>query len=52
MHTSYVELLEQRERLGCKRLLLTHLGADVRRAEDFRFERVSDGMTFEINRKR
>jgi ribonuclease BN (tRNA processing enzyme) len=48
MHTSYAELLRQRDRLGCKRLLLTHLGADVRKAKDFRFERVSDGDVFEI----
>lgn len=48
MHLSYAELLEQRDRLGCKRLLLTHLGADVRRAEEFDFERVEDGMVFEI----
>jgi ribonuclease BN (tRNA processing enzyme) len=50
MHTSYAELLEQRSRLGCKRLLLTHLGADVREAEKFDFERAHDGMTFEFGR--
>lgn len=48
MHTSYAELLANRERLGCRRLLLTHLGADVRAAEEFQFERVGDGMVFEI----
>ena len=48
MHTSYAELLEHRDRLGCKRLLLTHLGADVRRAKEFRFERAEDGMIVEI----
>lgn len=48
MHTSYQELLANRERLGCKRLLLTHLGADVRAAADFRFERASDGDVYEI----
>jgi ribonuclease BN (tRNA processing enzyme) len=48
VHTSYAELLANRERLGCKRLLLTHLGADVRRADEFRFERVEDGMIFEV----
>lgn len=48
MHTSYEELLAHRERLGCKRLLLTHLGADVRAATDFRFERVEDGSVYEI----
>jgi ribonuclease BN (tRNA processing enzyme) len=50
MHTSYVELLEQHERLQCKRLLLTHLGSDVRRACNFHFERAEDGMTIEIKR--
>jgi ribonuclease BN (tRNA processing enzyme) len=48
MHTSYKELLANRDRLHCKRLLLTHLGADVRCAENFRFERVTDGMTFDV----
>ena len=48
MHTSYAELLAHRDRLGCKRLLLTHLGADVRNARDFRFERVEDGMVFDV----
>ncbi len=48
MHTSYAELLTHRDRLGCKRLLLTHLGADVREAKDFRFERVEDGMVIQI----
>ncbi|HEY2775773.1 MAG TPA: MBL fold metallo-hydrolase [Candidatus Binatia bacterium] len=50
MHTSYSELLAQRKRLGCRRLLLTHLGADVRLATDFRFERVEDGMVFDLRR--
>jgi phosphoribosyl 1,2-cyclic phosphodiesterase len=48
MHTSYRELVANRDRLGCKRLLLTHLGSDVRDAHDFRFERVTDGMIFEM----
>lgn len=48
MHTSYEELLANRERLGCKRLLLTHLGADVRRATDFRYERAADGDVYEV----
>lgn len=48
MHTSYSELLSNRDRLGCKRLLLTHLGADVRCAKDFKFERVEDGMVYDV----
>lgn len=48
MHTSYAELLQQRDRLGCKRLLLTHLGADVRGAREFRFEKAEDGMVLDL----
>lgn len=48
MHTSYADLLANRDRLGCRRLLLTHLGADVREAADFRFERVADGDIYKI----
>jgi ribonuclease BN (tRNA processing enzyme) len=48
MHTSYTELLQQRDRLGCKRLVLTHLGADVRQAAEFRFEKAEDGMVLDL----
>lgn len=48
MHTSYRELLDNRSRLGCKRLLLTHLGADVRRIDDATYQRAYDGMVVEI----
>ena len=48
MHTSYRELLANRPRLGCKRLLLTHLGADVRCTDDTTCERAYDGMVVEI----
>jgi ribonuclease BN (tRNA processing enzyme) len=48
MHTSYKDLLANRDRLSCGRLVLTHLGADVRCATNFRFERVSDGMVFDV----
>lgn len=48
MHTSYRELLANRARLGCKRLVLTHLGDDVRRAEEFAFERAYDGLVVDI----
>lgn len=48
MHTSYTELLANRDRLGCKRLLLTHLGEAVRSADPFRFERAFDGLVVEF----
>ena len=48
MHTSYQELLANRDRLECKRLLLTHLGADVRSARQFKFERAVDGTIIDL----
>ena len=50
LHTSYEDILANRARLGCKRLLLTHLGADVRAAASIDVERAHDGMTVEIAR--
>ncbi len=47
-HTNYAELVANRERLACKRLLLTHLGADVRDAAGLEFELAHDGMTVEL----
>jgi ribonuclease BN (tRNA processing enzyme) len=51
LHTSYEDILANRARLGCKRLLLTHLGADVRAAASIDVERAHDGMTVEIARR-
>jgi len=51
LHTSYEDILANRARLGCARLLLTHLGADVRSASSFDAERAHDGMTVEIVRR-
>jgi ribonuclease BN (tRNA processing enzyme) len=48
MHTSYAELLSHRDRLGCARLLLTHLGQGVRDATEFRFERAVDGLVVDF----
>jgi ribonuclease BN (tRNA processing enzyme) len=48
LHTSYADILANRARLGCKRLLLTHLGADIRAAPSLDVERAHDGMTVEI----
>ncbi|MFP6626277.1 MAG: MBL fold metallo-hydrolase [Deltaproteobacteria bacterium] len=51
-HLSYQELLANRGRLGCKRLLLTHLGDEVRRgrglAAGLDAELATDGMTVEL----
>jgi ribonuclease BN (tRNA processing enzyme) len=51
VHTSYEDILANRARLGCKRLLLTHLGADVRAASSLDVERAHDGMVVEIARR-
>jgi ribonuclease BN (tRNA processing enzyme) len=48
IHTSYEELLENRSRLGCKRLLLTHLSEDVRAAGDLEIELAQDGTIIDI----
>ncbi len=48
LHSSYREILSRRSQLGCKRLLLTHLGEDVRAASGLEIERAYDGMVIEI----
>jgi ribonuclease BN (tRNA processing enzyme) len=48
MHTSYAELMDHRARLGCRRMLLTHLGEDVRTAEGLLLECAYDGMVVEF----
>ncbi len=47
-HTSYEEILARRDRLGCKRLMLTHLGPGVCDADALEIERVHDGLVIEI----
>ena len=43
------ELLQERERLGCKRLLLSHLGREVlARQEKVSFECAHDGYVVEV----
>lgn len=49
MHTSYAELLANRDRLGCRRLLLTHLGEDVRAAQQLGIDRASDGLVVNLD---
>ncbi len=48
VHINYRELLAQRDRLQCKRLLLTHLGTDMRQASSLEFELAQDGMSVEL----
>jgi ribonuclease BN (tRNA processing enzyme) len=50
LHTSYRDILAHRKELGCKRLVLTHLGEDVRASPDVDVERAFDGMVIEIGR--
>lgn len=43
-HLDYRTLLEQRERLGCRRLILTHMSEDMlRRVEDLEVEYAEEG---------
>ena len=48
IHVSYTEVLAHREELRAKRIVLTHLGADVIAAPRLEFERASDGMSLEL----
>jgi ribonuclease BN (tRNA processing enzyme) len=48
VHVSYRDILAHRAELGCKRLVLTHLGDDVRASKDVGTELASDGMVLEI----
>jgi len=48
LHTSYSDILAHRDALGCERLVLTHLGADVRDAANVAVERAHDGMVIEL----
>jgi ribonuclease BN (tRNA processing enzyme) len=48
MHVSYEEILAHKDKLGCRRLLLTHLGSDVVGCEDLEIEMVHDGLVVEF----
>jgi ribonuclease BN (tRNA processing enzyme) len=50
MHLSYSELLAHRNELGCRRMLLTHLGEDVRADSRVEFDLAADGMRLEFRR--
>jgi ribonuclease BN (tRNA processing enzyme) len=49
VHISYEELLGKRDKLGCKKLLLTHLGADMREATGLVCDLAVDGMVVELD---
>ncbi len=48
VHTSYRDLIAHRERLGCKHLLITHLGEDVRDSLSCELQRAHDGLVLEF----
>ena len=48
VHVAYRDIVAHRDELGCKRLILTHLGDDVRTAKSVHVERASDGMVVEL----
>lgn len=48
-HLDYGTLLRQRERLGCRRLVLTHLHRDmIERRDDLELETASDGLLIRL----
>lgn len=49
VHINYEELLTKRDQLDCKKLILTHLGADMREASDLQVEVAEDGMVIELD---
>jgi ribonuclease BN (tRNA processing enzyme) len=48
VHTCYREIVAHRSELQCKRLVLTHLGEDVRASDRVEVERAFDGLVIEI----
>jgi len=48
VHIHYQELLSKREQLGCKKLLLTHLGACMREATGLDVDLAVDGMIVDL----
>jgi ribonuclease BN (tRNA processing enzyme) len=48
IHVSYAELLAHRAELRARRIVLTHMGADVLGAETLELERASDGETITL----
>lgn len=47
-HLSYEELLEKHELFECKQLWLSHMAEEVIHAEDFKFNRLTDGQKIQF----
>ncbi len=47
-HLNYLELVAQRHRLDCRRMLLTHLGDDMLARDDLEIEALVEGRTYEV----
>lgn len=47
-HLSYAELFEQRGRLDCGRIVLTHMTTEMIAADEIEFERAYDGLVVEV----
>lgn len=47
-HLNYVELLAQKRRLDCGRMLLTHLGDDMLERSDLEIEAAAEGRTYRV----
>jgi len=48
-HLSYPQIAKHRDRMGCKRLILSHLGREVlARAKELTIETAHDGMVVEV----
>jgi ribonuclease BN (tRNA processing enzyme) len=48
IHTSYEEIIAHAHRFECRRILLTHLGEEVRAHSDLQLEVAYDGLTVEL----
>jgi hypothetical protein len=48
-HISYPQIADQRDRLGCKRLILSHIGREVlERMADVTIECAHDGLVIDL----
>jgi ribonuclease BN (tRNA processing enzyme) len=52
IHVSYAEVLAHRDEFGAKRIVLTHLGADVIAAESLALERAHDGLVVALEERK
>lgn len=47
-HLSYAELLDHRDQLDCRRVVLTHMTGEMIAAEGILFERAEDGLVLDV----